>query len=365
MKSLKTILYGGLILSSLSLQASLPPLEDLPLKEALQSTFHTDHYTVEKTFHDGFSGAHLYKIEVLGKVYVARFIPHKSQESAQIEIDWLTHAEKYGGPKIYYANVAQRIILLEFIPQKAYPAHLSDKNIIEFGEKLRKLHGDPSLKTHDLFNKIFTLAASISLPKSFFGNKILNDLLQAMPELQSLFLHTGVSLSHGDLHQNNLLFTGEEFRMIDWESAGLQDPFVDLSGMADFVIMDDSKNDLFLKSYFGRDPTPEEKAHLYLMQVVNLFLNTLRTLKHLPEAAQFNITPAEFEHLISYSQMAYAFFHEGKNKDVPFLTKLVWAMFKEAHEKIKNPTFKEAIRLLKEEQEQEIKKILHTKVRFG
>jgi Ser/Thr protein kinase RdoA (MazF antagonist) len=56
-------------------------------------------------------------------------------------------------------------------------------------------------------------------------------------------------LCHHDLHHANMVDTGEELRVVDWEYAGLGDPMMDLAGFAAYQELDPGRSRALLESY--------------------------------------------------------------------------------------------------------------------
>jgi len=92
--------------TTLAGKSTITPTEDKTLQKALDESFQTHDYHVLDTFTAGNTAAKLFKIEVKGAPYVARFLdPNEPQESHQREIRWLKYASDKGvGPTVYFAD---------------------------------------------------------------------------------------------------------------------------------------------------------------------------------------------------------------------------------------------------------------------
>ena len=78
--------------------------------------------------------------------------------------------------------------------------------------------------------------------------------------------------SHNDLKPENILFDGNRVWLVDWESAFLNDRYVDLAVAANFFARDEPEEGALLSTYFERPATEYEKARFYLMrQIVHTF----------------------------------------------------------------------------------------------
>lgn len=70
------------------------------------------------------------------------------------------------------------------------------------------------------------------------------------------------SLCHNDLYEPNLLVSGEKLNIIDWEFAGDSDIGFDICKLFSVEKIAYEEMDDYLKYYYGRETTKEEKIHL-------------------------------------------------------------------------------------------------------
>ena len=85
----------------------------------------------------------------------------------------------------------------------------------------------------------------------------------------------GLVSCHNDLKPENILFDGDRVWLVDWEAAFLNDRYMDLAVIANFVIIsaDDEKG--YLERYFGEEITEYHYARFFLMQqMLHLFYLT-------------------------------------------------------------------------------------------
>ena len=71
---------------------------------------------------------------------------------------------------------------------------------------------------------------------------------------------------HNDLLASNFIDDGETIWIIDWEYAGMGDPFFDLGNFAVNQALDNERCELLLHYYFG-EARPADVAHLHLMRL--------------------------------------------------------------------------------------------------
>jgi thiamine kinase-like enzyme len=76
---------------------------------------------------------------------------------------------------------------------------------------------------------------------------------------------------HNDLLNSNFIDDGDRIRIVDWEYAGMGDPFFDLGNFSINHELTSGEDAALLAAYDGGDPTPARLARLALMRVVSDF----------------------------------------------------------------------------------------------
>jgi thiamine kinase-like enzyme len=77
--------------------------------------------------------------------------------------------------------------------------------------------------------------------------------------------------SHNDLLTTNFLHDGERLVLVDWEYAGMGDPFFDLGNFAANNELGDADEERLLAAYFGAEVTPRRRAALKLFRFMSDF----------------------------------------------------------------------------------------------
>jgi thiamine kinase-like enzyme len=72
--------------------------------------------------------------------------------------------------------------------------------------------------------------------------------------------------THNDLLAANFLGTADGVVLVDWEYAGMGDPFFDLGCLAANGELGDEDENCLLTAYFGEQPTPRRRAALQLLR---------------------------------------------------------------------------------------------------
>jgi len=77
---------------------------------------------------------------------------------------------------------------------------------------------------------------------------------------------------HNDLKPENTLFDDERVWLVDWEAAFLNDRYLDLAIMANFLVKNEDDEKIYLDTYFGQKTTEYQHARFFLMrQILHLF----------------------------------------------------------------------------------------------
>lgn len=71
------------------------------------------------------------------------------------------------------------------------------------------------------------------------------------------------TLSHIDAVPDNILFTADETRLIDWEYAGMQDPHLDIAMFAIYAMYEREQVDALIDSYFTEGCSDEIRMKIY------------------------------------------------------------------------------------------------------
>jgi thiamine kinase-like enzyme len=86
-------------------------------------------------------------------------------------------------------------------------------------------------------------------------------------QLAAAYGHRDMASSHNDLFKpDNMLFDGQRLWLVDWEAAFLNDRYADLAVVANMIVTNDAEEHVFLREYFGAEPTAYQLARLFLMQ---------------------------------------------------------------------------------------------------
>ncbi len=168
-------------------------------------------------------------------------------------------------PKILYENSKENFVLMEFLGKSSVPRDQHTmKNIAYFIKTLHQVAPTSDMMPIDIFAKVqdvLQFLQSENLPQ---------DILNKFTKVLSLkkYKQGNHRICHNDLNPNNLLFVKGKVIAIDWDAAGLNDPYYDLATIAMWYINVPKVEKNLLKEYLGRDPKINELKHLNIMKKV-------------------------------------------------------------------------------------------------
>jgi len=218
-----------------------------------------------------------FRVEVDGEAFVVR-LAGKDTELLGIdrEHEFAAHsaAAKLGiAPEIVHFIRPEGYLITRFVAGRPIPAEDMRKpeNVRRAAAALRQVHGMPAVKgTFSAFAVVDAYTElgrrhHASFPEDFAW------LLERKREIAEAVRPEAASPRpcHNDLLNGNFLDDGE-LRILDWEYAGMGDPFFDLANFAVNHEFSDEEDHILLKSYFG-EVARGRLARLKLMKVMSDF----------------------------------------------------------------------------------------------
>jgi thiamine kinase-like enzyme len=178
------------------------------------------------------------------------------------------------GPEVIAFIRPEGYLVTRFIEGSSIPdaeMRLPDR-LRAVGETLRRIHDGPAIP--GLFvpfriveaYRALALSRGVTIPAEY-------ELAQAIARrIELAFLTAPVELRpcHNDLLNANFIDDGSRIRIVDWEYAGMGDPFFDLGNFSINHELDPQADALLLAAYAG-EASPGLLARLTLMRVVSDF----------------------------------------------------------------------------------------------
>jgi len=227
----------------------------------------------------GGSSSTMYKFKVRNKSYVLRMMGFdQSIKDRGIQVE----CAQYGGrlniaPKCYYADAEHGIIIMDYINQvpmtkevmlQQMPGLLSK---LHYSEKVPKPFYDIFPYINDLIGEIIKITPSIKL----------RDYFKSIKEVMSiLHNHRQIASCHNDLNSENVLYDGKQVYLVDFEAAGLEDPYFDLATVCQQNCLETEEEFAFLEQYLSKKPNILELSKLCLMKQVSYCYHAVHFFQH-------------------------------------------------------------------------------------
>lgn len=146
-----------------------------------------------------------------------------------------------------------------------HPLNMTAKKIKKFARLLKFLHSKPIMAEQvtrfDELNEKVTKLAELHPQFKIFKTGI--DKMQEINSIQSK--HITLKFCHNDIgHGGNVLWDGTKAWLIDWELAGMFNPYFDVASPIALLFFSEEFKNLFFSTYLGSEPTQKEKDLLYL-----------------------------------------------------------------------------------------------------
>ena len=253
--------------------------------------------TIEK-ISAGLSGAGVYKVIAGDAQYVLKIA------EAPIDVAIRSAAADAGlAPKIIYVDPTRHAVLSElvvdrgFMPLLMTPATRAQA-IASLGTALRRVHDLPipdgaTPATPRAHLQHFTSALANANVPAFVHTAQDRALSEPEPPVDREPV-----VSHNDVNPSNLVWDGERVRLLDWDTAALNDPFYDLAAVATFMRFDEAACLALLEAHDGVAPAVLPARFAYWRRMIaamcgSIFLSLARHRGHAGDATDEGITLAE------------------------------------------------------------------------
>ncbi|WP_131793939.1 phosphotransferase [Fluoribacter gormanii] len=221
----------------------------------------------------GFSPwANSYLVQVGDERFVLRHIRHNEGRTREVFAS-IFFAQKKIAPEVEYFDFSAGVVIMRYVENSpSITARLDDEQLKLIAKKFAVIHSGPHLQRRSEIEKSTLIAERRVTLNSYIKASPVFFLQQyALMQLDCLTgLVRQTHYCHNDMNPNNLLATPEDFYFIDWECAGLLDPFLDLAIVVATLRLKPAAANSLLTHYLGRKPSPEELMHYVHMQQIAL-----------------------------------------------------------------------------------------------
>ena len=194
----------------------------------------------------GLSGAGVYRVEAAGQTYILKVATPGEPLAAWQQRVAIQRAAAGAGlaPAIVHVDEERRAVVSAFVVDRSFPMLLMtpatrDAALALLGTTLRRVHAlpvPPGAEPKDprgMFGQLWPTLAGFRVP--MFVREIVERVLAEPPPPRDREL----ALCHNDVNPTNLTYDGEHLMLLDWDTAGPNDPLYDLAAISVFLRMDD------------------------------------------------------------------------------------------------------------------------------
>ena len=212
---------------------------------------------------EGGMSNYTYVVECQGKKYTYR-VPGKFAERFVNRVEeWenIQEVERLGLNNVTeYVEIRSGEKLAEYVEGTI----MSTTDVVSYNKMsvaaLKKIHGsDMKFRDYNAFGRLDTyqsycLEMGYTFPQEYL------DLRKKLEAIRATQTNVPKVPCHCDYQPTNLVISGEKLYVLDWEFAGMNDPFYDIAcyGNAGF-----DKALALLEEYVGHKPTKDELQRLY------------------------------------------------------------------------------------------------------
>ena len=228
----------------------------------VNALMHTQDAAIVKRLEGGMSN-YTYVVETRGKRYTYR-VPGKYAEKFVDRVEEWDNIQEVNRLGLNNATSYVEIISGEKLAEYVEGTILSETDVVSYNDMsvkaLKKIHNsDLRFKDYNAFGRLsdyerYCREMGFTHPKEYIS------LRDRLDQIRQNFSDIKLVPCHCDYQPTNLVVSGEKLYVLDWEFAGMNDPFYDIAcyGNAGF-----DKALSLLEAYVGHQPTPRELQRLY------------------------------------------------------------------------------------------------------
>lgn len=246
----------------------IPENKQSAVKKALRTAFDVDAFEDIQLLTKGLSSALVFKITVRGYPYLLRVVTRTDAFGDPTFYYGCMDvaAENNIAPRIYYLSIEDRLSITDFIKEQSFSLAAAKETLPRL---LRKLHSLPKFpfrinyfQSMERLLPLFRAANVWPADETKYLYEIYETIVRVYPCDD---IENWVS-SHNDSKPENIVFDGQRPWLIDWESAFLNDRYLDLAIVSNFVVIEDKDESEYLETYFAAPVDEYEYARFFLMR---------------------------------------------------------------------------------------------------
>lgn len=249
----------------------IPDTYKAEVTAAFKEIFHDA--TIENTalLSGGFSGSQLFMVAVNSKSYVLKLNPPQPGMNSQTASALATASATGVAPLLHFEDREKGISISDLIERRPLQAVFTgDALLTELARSIKKYHDAPFNGQHkDLFETVDGLIEWFR-KANMLSSTVFEESFDWFEKIKSVqpFAKNDLVFSHNDLNPNNVLCDGKKIWIIDWDTAYMNDRYIDLANTANFYVHTPEQEQLYLNTYFEGKVDEIKVARLFIMRQI-------------------------------------------------------------------------------------------------
>ncbi len=249
----------------------IPVSKRIPVQAAIQQTI-TAPVTEVKLLTGGLSDATVFLISTENQDYMLKLIPDHVDKNG-LTAKYQLAANAGVAPGFHYLDDTMGLYITDFVRnQPTHTVFSPTQTVTELSGLIRALHHviHPAAARKTDVTAIFDQTFLWFADKGFLSGAVKEDTLLRYDHIKSVYpWNEGAGvLCHNDLNPRNVLCDGQRLWIVDWDTSGVSDRFIDLSIAAIFFAPFGELEEVFLHTYFEGNPSAEQLARFKVLKQV-------------------------------------------------------------------------------------------------
>lgn len=222
-------------------------------KAALQAAFGSIFPDQFALLGGGISSACPYRVDVGSRSYLVRVEGAASplRNPYQYESMWIA-SEAGIAPKVHFVDSDNRVVVMDFVEQKPHADFPGGSFALAeaVGELLGRVRGTKHFPRFIDYPEMVGRLWKWVCQTGLFVDGVLDAASARLADIRRSYAwENGLASSHNDVVPGNILFDGSRLWCIDWESAYLNDPLVDLAIALDNFAQTPALENILIRSW--------------------------------------------------------------------------------------------------------------------